>query len=120
MSAKKQPGAPAEQVLLYERLLATNPQIERKGATFPYTSRNGHMFSYLHPSGAMALRLPEGPREEFLKKYNTTLFEAYGVIQKEYVKVPDTLLQKTKELQPFFDLSWRYVGTLKAKAAKKG
>jgi len=39
------------------------------------------MFSYLHPSGSVALRLPEEEREKFLKKYDTNLFEAYGVVQ---------------------------------------
>jgi hypothetical protein len=27
----------------YEKLIATNPKVERKGATMPYTSVNGHM-----------------------------------------------------------------------------
>ena len=118
MSAKKKSPAPAASVELYEKLVATNPKVECKGATHPYTSLNGHMFSYLHPSGAMALRLPEGEREEFLKRYKTTLFEAYGVVQKEYVKVPDRLLENTRELKKYFDLSYRYAGSLKPKPAR--
>src|SRR5580693_8567445 len=93
---------PSDKLELYERLVATNPAVERKGATVPYTSLNGHMFSYLAKSGKLALRLPEQEREEFLKKYNATLCEAYGVVQKEYVEVPDALLKKTKELKKFF------------------
>lgn len=115
---KKQASAPADKAELYDKLIAANPKIERKGAANPYTSLNGHMFSYLHPSGAMALRLPEEEREKFLKKYRTTLFEAYGIVQKEYVKVPDSLLQKTKELQPFLEISYQYVATLKPKVSK--
>jgi hypothetical protein len=34
------------------------------------------------------MRLPENEREKFLKKYKTKLFEAYGVVMKEYVAVP--------------------------------
>jgi hypothetical protein len=30
--------------------------------------------------------------EKFLRKHKTTLFEAYGVVMKEYVTVPDSLL----------------------------
>ena len=30
---------------LYEKLVATNPKVQRKGATMPYTSVNGHMSS---------------------------------------------------------------------------
>jgi hypothetical protein len=76
------------------------------------------MFSYLHPSGSMALRLPEGEREKFLAKYKTKLFEAYGIVQKEYVTVPDGLLRNTKELQKYFEESYRYVQSLKPKATK--
>ncbi len=77
------------------------------------------MFSYLHPPGSLALRLPEQERERFLKKYATTLFEAHGVVQKEYVKVPDALLNNTKELRPYFKLSCRYVRSLKPKPSRK-
>ena len=109
----------ADKLEWYEKLVATNPNIERKGATHPYTSLNGHMFSYLHPSGSVALRLPQDARESFLKKYKTTLFEAYGIVQKEYVKVPDALLRRTTELQRYFELSYQYVQTLKPKLSKK-
>jgi hypothetical protein len=36
---------------LYERLVATNPKVDRKGDTMPYTSVNGSMFSLLTRSG---------------------------------------------------------------------
>ncbi len=74
MSTKKKCGIPAEKQALYDKLLATNPKIERKGAANPYTSLNGHMFTLLNPAGTLALRLPKKEREEFLKKYKTTLF----------------------------------------------
>jgi hypothetical protein len=118
MSAQKR-SIPAGKLELYEKLIATNPRIERKGATHPYTSLNGHMFTLLNPPGMLAIRLPKEEREKFLKKYNTTLFEAYGAVMHEYVSVPDTLLQKTKELRKYLDLSYEYVKTLKPKPAKK-
>ena len=73
---------------LYDKLIATIPQIERKGDANPYTSLNGNMFTLLHQS-RLAIRLPENEREKFLKKYKTNLFEAYGTVMKEYVAVPD-------------------------------
>lgn len=109
----------AHKLALYEKLVAANPAVERKGATHPYTSLNGHMFSCLHPPGSLALRLPEDEREKFLKKYKTTLFESYGVVQKEYVTVPDSLLINTKELQKYFAMSYQYVQTLEPKTSKK-
>jgi len=119
MSAQQKKTAPPEKVELYEELVATNPDIERKGATYPYTSLNGNMFSYLHPSGSMALRLPQEEREKSLEKYQTTLFAVYGIVQKEYVTVPDSLLQKTGELQKYFAISYQYAQTLKPKSTKK-
>jgi hypothetical protein len=119
MGKDKKPNIPAEKLELYEKLVATNPGIDRKGATVPYTSLNGNMFSYLHASGAMALRLPAGEHEKFLAKYKTKLFEAYGIEQKEYVTVPDALLAKTNELKPYFKMSYEYARSLKPKPGKK-
>jgi hypothetical protein len=100
---------------LYEKLVATVPGIERKGATMPYTSLNGHMFSLLTREGPLALRLPEPQRTEFLRKYKTTLVETYGTVMKEYVAVPDTLLARTRELSKYFQVSVDYVRGLKPK-----
>ena len=108
----------ADPVALYDRLIATNPKIERKGDANPYTSLNGNMFTLLHQS-RLAIRLPEDERGKFLKKYKTTLFEAYGAVMKEYVAVPDALLEKTKELQKYLNLSYEYAKTLKPKPTKK-
>src|SRR5882724_6035205 len=105
----------AENLTLFEKLVATNPRVERKGATMPYTSLNGHMFSMLRKDNTLALRLPTKMRGAFLKKYKTTLSEQYGSIQPEYAVVPDALLAKTKELKPFFDASLAYVASLKPK-----
>jgi len=58
-SAKASP-IPAERLAAYERVVATLPGVERKGATVPYTSVNGHMFSYLSATGTLALRLAPG------------------------------------------------------------
>jgi hypothetical protein len=110
---------PTDKLALYEKLIATNPKIKRKGAANPYTSLNGHMFSYLDPSGSLALRLPEDEREKFLKKYKTTLFEAYGHVMKEYVTVPDRLLRNANELRKYLDLSYEYISTLRPKPTRK-
>ena len=53
------------------------------------------------------------------EKYNTTLCEQYGIVQKEYVMVPAALLRKTQELKKSFDLSYAYVSALKPKPTKK-
>lgn len=119
MPTKKASTIPKERLAQYEALVATNAEVQRKGAAVPYTSVNGHMFSYLKESGHMALKLPQGPREEFLDKYETKLCEAYGIVQKEYVMVPESLLANLEELKPYFDLSFESTRNLKPKPTKK-
>jgi len=117
--SKPAPKAPAASVALYDALLATKPEIERKGAAMPYTSVNGNMFSLLTPDGTLALRLPAADREAFLKRHETALCEQYGVVMKEYVRVPASLLQNTRALAKYLDVSYRYACSLKPKPTTK-
>jgi hypothetical protein len=112
---KTEVAVPADMLNLYEQVIATLPNVQRKGATMPYTSLNGHMFSFLTKDGKLALRLPADERSAFLKRYKTTLCEQHGSVLEEYVVVPDSLLKKTRELKQFFALSYGYVGSLKPK-----
>ena len=112
-------AVPSDKLELYKKLVATNPQVELKGATVPYTSANGNMFSYLSKEGKLELRLPAEEREAFLRKYKAKLCEAYGKIQPEYVEVPDSLFSSTRELKKFFDCSYQYVSSLKPKPTSK-
>jgi hypothetical protein len=119
MMGKKSNLPPQDKIELYDQLIATHPDIERKGVTNPYTSLNGHMFSHLSKDGTLGLRLPKDERQAFLERYNTSLYESYGAIMKEYVAVPDELLQNMEELKPYLDISYAYVKTLKPKPTKK-
>ena len=118
-TATKKTAASSEKVELYDKLISTVPKLERKGAANPYTAVNGNMFTLLHQSSTLAIRLPEDKRQEFLKKYKTTLFEAYGAVMKEYVTVPDAVLKNTKELKKYLEFSYEYVKTLKPKPSRK-
>ena len=69
--AKDEPGAAtAASIPAYDRVIATRPEIERKGAKIPYTSLNGNMSSYLAEDGALVLRLAASDRAASLR--NTT------------------------------------------------
>src|SRR6266853_1466762 len=115
----KQTAVSSQKVALYEKLIATIPNLERKGDANPYTAINGNMFTLLHQSSRLAIRLPQDKREEFLKKCKTTLFEAYGCVMKEYVAVPDAMLKNTKELKKYLEFSYEYGKTLKTKAPER-
>jgi hypothetical protein len=118
MATKKNMQSP-ETIALYDKLIASHPEIKRKGAANPYTSLNGNMFTMLSPSGVMALRLPEDEREKFIAKHKTNLFEAYGAVMKEYVAVPAALLKDEKAMKKYLGISYEYAKTLKPKATTK-
>lgn len=111
-------GVPVERLELYDRLIEMEPGVVRKGDAMPYTSVNGNMFSYL-AAGRLVLRLPGASRDAFLERYQTTLHETHGIVQKEYVDVPDPLFTKTAELAPFFRTSYAFVAGLKAKPTRR-
>jgi hypothetical protein len=108
-----------KKVELYNKLVASHPDAVLKGATIPYTSLNGHMYSFITKENVVGLRLPADERTKFLNKYKTKLVEQYGIVQKEYVIVPDSLLEKTDDLETYFNISYQYVNTLKPKATTK-
>ncbi len=110
---------PAEKLERYDRLIRERPHFERKGVALPYTSVHGHMFTFLSAEGTLGIRLPSPQREEFVKKYGTSLFVAHGAVLKEYVQVPEELFQDPGELLRYLDLSYQYVGGLKPKQPRK-
>ena len=99
----------------YDRLISTVPGVVRRGASIPYTSVNGNMFSYLFGEGALALRLSPADREAFVTGFGAHLHEAYGIVQKEYVDVPDALLDDIAQLGSWFAASYAYVSSLRPK-----
>jgi hypothetical protein len=109
----------AANLILYDKLIATIPEIERKGKTNPYTSYKGNMFTHFSQDGVLAIRLPKEEIETFIKKYKTTLQVSYGVVRKDYVIVPESLLTKTNELKKYLEMSYAYVKTLKPKPTTK-
>ena len=117
--SKKTNMPPQDKIDLYDRLIATNPEIERKGVTNPYTSVNGHMFTHLSKTGTLGIRLPKEEREAFLEKYNTIPYESYGAIMREYVTVPDELLEDTEAMKEYLEISYAYTSSLKPKPTKK-
>lgn len=106
-------------VVHYEKLIDLFPSIERKGKSMPYTSVNGHMFSFIDKEGKMGLRLSAEERDKFIVDYKSSLMEQHGRLMKEYVVIPDKLLNDTDRLKKYFSISHQYVSGLKPKPTKK-
>ena len=105
--------------MLYDQLLATHPEIERKGKNLLYTSVNGHMFTMFSTNAKLGIRLSPADREEFLERFGSTLMTSYGVVMKEYAEVPDDVLGQTAALAPYLVKSYDYVRSLKPKATTR-
>lgn len=117
--AKKKYQGPGDRLDLYEAVVATHPDIDRKGATSPYTSRNGWMCSFLDGDGSMGLRLSADDRAEFIERYDSRIVERYGRQMPDFVVVPDDLLERTDELSAWLERGHDWVGTLKPKPTKR-
>jgi TfoX-like protein len=109
----------AERLELFDRLIATQSDVARKGATVPYTSLNGHMFGFLSGTGTLALRLPSADRKTFIERYHAAIHEAYGTVMRDWVTVPDALFADTNELAPWFRASYAYVAAMTPKATRR-
>jgi hypothetical protein len=103
---------PPDRLALYEELVASVEGVERKGAANPYTSRNGHMTSFIDKEGEVSIRLDAADRGRFIEQYDSRISMQHGRQMKEFVVVPDSLLERQAELRPWFIRSWEWVGTL--------
>ena len=122
-AAQKNTNVPEDRLRLYQRLLESVPGVaEKSNFGSAYTAVNGTMYSMISKHGLVGIRLPEPDRSAFLAKYSTDLFRGDPAWPpaKEFVAVPDDLLERTDELAPYLERSLAYVLTLKPKASKKG
>lgn len=111
---------PSEALAAYDAALMTVIGEDHKGAANPYSSLNGNMFSFLGKEGELALRLGKAEREEFMAAHDAELAVSYDTVMKEYVAVPDHILQKQpNETARWLRLSYEYAKTLKPKPTKR-
>jgi len=106
---------PHDKLLLYDNMIGMNSEIDRKGATLPYTSVNGNMFTFFSKDGTINIRLPEKERVDFMNTFEARLSVQHGVTLKEYVVVPESLLENTILLLHYLNISFEYAKTLKPK-----
>ncbi len=109
----------AEALGNYEKIIERHPSIERKGKTMPYTSINGHMSSFLSKEGKMGLRLSSKNLEDFIEQHQGKVMEQHGRIMKEYVEVPEKIIDQIEEMSQYFQKSIDYVSSLKPKTTKQ-
>jgi len=113
--AKAESLIPKAKIARYERLVATHPDVEVKGAKARYTSLNGHMFSFLTETGALALRFSTEEQEAFMEKHRAKPCIQHGSVMKGYALVPEALWKKPAVLKKAFAASHACIAALKPK-----
>lgn len=73
------------------------------------------MTSFIDKEGVVSIRLDDQDREKFLDKYDSRISVQYGAQMKEFVVVPEALLERRDELREWFVRSWEWVGTKESK-----
>jgi TfoX/Sxy family transcriptional regulator of competence genes len=87
----------------------------RKMFGYPCVFVNGQLFAGVHQENMM-LRLSEAERAEFLALDGAARFEPMaGRPMREYVVVPQRMLQSPNELVAWLEKSYAYAKTLPAK-----
>ncbi len=100
-----------EEVLKIYKEAIGHAGLELKGKTMPYTSSNGHMFSQLNKGNQIGIRLSKEDTAEFDSKYGAEPFLSYGAKMREYVLIPEELLNQTKELSKFLQKGFDFVNS---------
>ena len=104
-----------ERLAIYDNLVAKVPGLERKGKTMPYTSANGYMFSLFNKAGEIGIRLSKAKQAEFIAAHQATSFKSHGATMRDYVKIPDELLDDLDYLAKWLQEGYDYVRTLEPK-----
>jgi TfoX/Sxy family transcriptional regulator of competence genes len=112
----KMQKSPADLIELFASVLPGPPVTGRKMFGYPAGFVNGNLFMSLFED-QMILRLPEGARQELLKKNGTKQFEPMkGRPMKEYVCVPKSMLKDRKELGSWIAKACEYGASLEPKS----
>ena len=121
-ASSKSTEVPEDRLRLYRQLLEAVPGVaEKSNFGSAYTAVNGNMYSMISKHGVVGIRLPDAERTTFMAQYDTDLFRGDPAWPpaKEFVAVPDDLLERTDELALYLERSLAYVLTLKPKAPRR-
>ncbi|MEO0505039.1 MAG: hypothetical protein AAF090_02730 [Bacteroidota bacterium] len=102
-------------VILFDDIISENPNFERKGKTMPYTSANGHMFSQVNKDAELGIRLSPEDTKVFDEAFGAQPFLSYGATMREYVLIPQKLLENLPLLGSYLQKGYEYVMSLPPK-----
>jgi TfoX/Sxy family transcriptional regulator of competence genes len=108
--------SPQKLIDLFTTVVPGPPVVERKMFGYPAGFINGNMFMSLFRDD-MILRLSEGRRKEFLNLEGAKMFEPMpGHPMREYVAVPQRVMENKKDLASWVSRALEYGESLKPKS----
>ena len=108
--------SPQDLIDLFSSVVPGPPVVQRKMFGYPAAFVNGNLFMSLFQDD-MILRLPEGLREELLKVDGAKIFSPMpGRPMREYVAVPQRVMENKKELASWVSRALGYGESLKPKS----
>ena len=109
----------ADKLTRYDQLIESIPDLKRSGRATAYTSLNGNMFSFLSPDAILAFRLAKDERAAFLEEHPDAIVQQYGALMKDYVAIPDAMLNAPDVLETLWARCVANARTLKPKATTR-
>ncbi len=106
-------------ISIFEEMADAYPDQKVKGKSMPYLSLNGNMFGFISKENQLVLRLSKEDRAAFLSSFEGSEIFQHGVLMKDYVAVPTSLLEDKEGLAGCFEKCWTNATSLKPKPSKK-
>ena len=111
--------SPPALIAAFDAALPDDPHVERrKMFGYPAAFAHGHLFTGLHQENLM-VRLGEAQRAALLKNGGRPFEPMPGRAMREYVVVPDTIVEDKRALAMWLKRGLAYVGTLPPKTARR-
>ena len=110
---------PADKMALYARLIDLHSELEIKGKKSAYTSTNTYMQSFMTEAGTLCLRMSKAEIEAFMAEFDTQMPVQHGATMKDFVEVPNALLENTEAAFKYLEMSFHHTSSLKPKPSKK-
>ncbi|MFT4662537.1 MAG: hypothetical protein ACI8XB_002827 [Patiriisocius sp.] len=80
---------------------------------------NGRMYTLIDKEDKLSIRLNKEDTEEYASKYEVQPSIQHNSVMKEYVLVPQKMLENDKYLKYFFNKSYEYFNGMPPKSTKK-
>ena len=99
--------------------IESHPDIPLKGAANKYTSINGNMFTAMNKAGEVGFRMSKADQSMMMEKYGSGPFMSYGARMRDYVTIPDSVLEDERLLMEVLNRSYDFAQSLPVKPSKK-